>query len=77
MLRRLASRNFVACLNRLFFPGHGLEFEPTDSGKKRLSAKPSASSFFEFEPTQSGKKSIRPGTHDTRFLVSCHGDVLY
>lgn len=49
-----------------------MEYEPTDSGKKRIAS--GAASMFEFEPTPSGKKSIRPGTHG-KFID--HDDVKY
>jgi len=52
--------------------GVGIEYEPTDSGKKKL-----ASSLFEFDTDQqtvSRKKSIRPGT-DGRFIE--HKEMKY
>ncbi|XP_063675708.1 uncharacterized protein LOC134812281 isoform X13 [Bolinopsis microptera] len=53
----------------------GIEYEPTDSGKKKLSMSASLFEFNDDKKTVSQKKSIRPGTDGVRFLE--HEDVKY
>ena len=57
------------------FTGVGIEYEPTDSGKKKLSMSASLFEFNDDKKTVSQKKSIRPGTDGVRFLE--HEDVKY